>query len=233
MRSITTIFISILIIVVFQGISSAQPGSDKPGSGANQVQIDGNTAPDNIIDDSKQAPEIDILSIRYKNSVIVPIDFSEGLPLNGLVLDTEKEIPAPDGYTFLNVMFKIKNLEIDNLSIDDIVIADPEDNKDIPTIFVDATWNVTIQAFMTRSYYHSSPDGTISCTFVIRKKFSDEELMLSIAKYNLKHVIPRVFEYKKSENVSILTFDGKSNVPSSDDNSGKIQDTAAGKPVSQ
>lgn len=232
MEQIKIVFISILIIIVFQGISSAQSSLDKPESGAKRVQIEGDKAPDITID-TKQAPEIGIVSIRYKNSVTVPIDLSEGLNLNEMGLNAEKEVAAPDGYTFLEVMFKINNLEIDTLSIDDIVIVDPEDNQDIPTIFIDAAWNVSIQAFMTRDSYHSSPDETILCTFVVKQKFRDKELVLSLAKYNLKHVIPRAFEFDKPVNFLSLTTDGQRDVSPSDDDSGKISDTAAEKPVSQ
>jgi hypothetical protein len=232
MRQIRVVVISILIILVFQGVSSAQSNSDKPESGAKQVQVEGDKSPDKTID-AKQAPEIGIVSIRYKNSVTVPIDLSEGLNLNEKGLNAEEEVTAPDGYTFLEVMFKINNLEIDTLSIDDIVIVDPEDNQDIPTIFIDAAWNVTVQAFITRDSYHSSPNETILCTFVVKQKFRDKELMLSLAKYNLKHVIPRAFEFNKPVNFLSLTTDGQRDVSPSDDDSGKISDTAAEKPVSQ
>lgn len=208
MRLIETIFVSVLIILVFQSVSSAQPGTDKPQSSSKQVQVEVDSAPNKATADSKQAPEIEILSIRYENSITVPIDFSEGIPLNGLGLDTEKEVAAPNGYTFLEVTFKLNNMEIDNLEIDDIEITDPEGNKDIPTIFIDATWNVSIQSFITRSSYHSSSKETIPCTFVIADKFREKELMLEIAKYNLKHVIPKPFEFKKSENVLTLTPGG-------------------------
>jgi hypothetical protein len=204
MQLIKTIFISIFIIFILQDLSWAQPGSGKSESGSMQDQVDGNSAPNKLIDESTQSPEIEIVSIHYEKSVTVPIDFSQGANVDEMGLSTEKEITAPSGYTFLEIAFKINNIEIDNLEIDDIEIADPDGNKDIPTIFINATWNVLIQAFMSRSSYHPSHKEAIPCTFVIQDKLLDKGLVLEIAKYNLKHVIPRAFEFKKSENV--LTF---------------------------
>jgi len=92
----------------------------------------------------------------------------------------------------------------------------PDGNKDIPIIFIDATWNVSIQSFITRSSYHPTPKETIPCAFVIEEKFRDKELMLSIAKYNLKKVIPRVFEFKKSIKALTLTPEDQGDIPSSE-----------------
>jgi hypothetical protein len=215
MHLIKIIFISIFIIFIFQNVSSAQPGSDKHQSIDRQVQVESDSTPNNATDSSKQTPKIEIVSIHYEKSVTVPIDLSEGLNLNDMGLTTEKEIAAPSGYTFLEVAFKINNIEISNLEIDDIEIADPDGNKDIPTIFIDATWNVSVQAFMSRSSYHPYPKETIPCTFVIQDKLLDKGLMLEIAKYNLKHVIPRAFEFKKSENVFTPAPDDQSNISAS------------------
>jgi hypothetical protein len=212
MLLIKTIFISIFIILIFHGISSAQANPDKHEPVAKQVQVDGDNAPNKTTDNSKQAPELEIVAIRYEKSITVLIDLSQGINLDEMGLETEKKIPAPSGYTFLEVAFKINNIEIYNLEIDDIEITDPEGNKDIPTIFIDATWNAPYQAFMSRSFYHPSPEEAIPCTFVIMDKFRDKELVLSIAKYNLKHVIPRAFEFKKPANVLILTPDDQKNM---------------------
>jgi hypothetical protein len=207
MRLIKTIFISILTILIFHGISSGQINPDKP--------------------------EIEIVSIQYEKSITVPIDFSLGINLDELGLDTEKEVSAPSGYAFLEVRFKINNLEIGNLEIEDIEITYPDGTKDIPTIFIDGTWNVSIQAFMSRAFYRPSVTETIPCTFVIAEKFRDAELMLEVAKFNLKRVIPRAFEFKKSSNIFTLTPDDQKDIPTPDDGSDKITDTVAGKPVSK
>jgi len=210
MRLIKAIFISIFIIIVFQRISLAQPSSDKPESEAKQIQADIDST-SNLT--SKLTPELEIVSIRYEKSVTVPIDLSQGLNLDEMGLNTEKEVAAPSGYTFLEVTFKITNIEIENLEIDDIQLTGPDDNKDIPTIFIDATWNVPIQAFMSRSSYHPSPKENIPCIFVIEDKLRDKELVLSIAKSNLKHILPKPFEFKKPDSVMILKHDNQGNEP--------------------
>jgi hypothetical protein len=207
MRSIKIIFISILSILIFQGSSSGQTNPGKP--------------------------ELEIVSIRYEKSIIVPIDFSQGINVDEMGLDTEKEITAPSGYAFLEVRFKINNLEIGNLEIEDIEIAYPDGTKDIPTIFIDGTWNNSIQAFMSRASYSPFTAETIPCTFVIADKFRDMELKLEIAKFNLKRGIPRAFEFKKSSNVLTLMPDDQRDIPTPDDGSDKITDTVTGKPVSK
>jgi hypothetical protein len=222
MRLIKTIFISIFIILVFQRISLAQPSSDKPESGSKQVQDACKNTLNKTTDNSKQTPQLEIVSIRYEKSVTVPIDLSQGLNLNEIGFNTEKEVAAPSGYTFLEVSFKITNIEIENLEIDDVQLTDPDGNKDIPAIFIDATWNISIQAFMSRSSYNPSPNEAIPCTFVIEDKLRDKELVLSIAKYNLKHILPKPFELKKPDNVMILQPDNQKYEPAPIDDSGKI-----------